>query len=132
MKIGLVGLGRMGSAIAQRLTEQGFEIREGFDASFSATQPRKHGTKYHADGGVTLVFWSHAVGLRMIDPSGRRGQPGESSTGPGPVRAYYFLARDEEWSGRRLTAWAPGWLPGARLKEPGRSPAPRGGSLPLA
>ncbi len=26
MKIGLVGLGRMGSAIAQRLTEQGCEI----------------------------------------------------------------------------------------------------------
>ena len=26
MKIGLIGLGRMGGAIAQRLTDQGFEI----------------------------------------------------------------------------------------------------------
>lgn len=37
MKIGLVGLGRMGSAIAQRLTEQGFEIV----AWDHAEQPRK-------------------------------------------------------------------------------------------
>jgi hypothetical protein len=84
--------------VTVRRTEKGFEIREGFDPSFSATQPRKHGTKYHADGGVTIGFWSHAVGLHMIDPTGRKGQPGESSTGPGPLRAYYFLARNEEWS----------------------------------
>src|SRR5262245_38551147 len=37
MKIGLIGLGRMGSAIAQRLTEQGFEI-VAWDHAEKATQ----------------------------------------------------------------------------------------------
>jgi 3-hydroxyisobutyrate dehydrogenase len=37
MKIGLIGLGRMGGAIAQRLTEQGFEI-VAWDHAEKATQ----------------------------------------------------------------------------------------------
>ena len=37
MKIGLIGLGRMGGAIAQRLTEQGFEI-VAWDHAEEATQ----------------------------------------------------------------------------------------------
>ena len=37
MKIGLIGLGRMGSAVAQRLTEQGFEI-VAWDHAEKATQ----------------------------------------------------------------------------------------------
>jgi 3-hydroxyisobutyrate dehydrogenase-like beta-hydroxyacid dehydrogenase len=47
MKIGLVGLGRMGSAIAQRLTEQGCEIV----AWDHAEQPRKAA----ADRGVRIA-----------------------------------------------------------------------------
>ncbi len=47
MKIGLVGLGRMGSAIAQRLTEQGFEIV----AWDHAEKPRKAA----ADRGVRVA-----------------------------------------------------------------------------
>ena len=46
MKIGLVGLGRMGSAIAQRLTEQGCEIV----AWDHAEKPRKAA----ADRGLRL------------------------------------------------------------------------------
>ena len=40
MKIGLIGLGRMGGAIAQRLTEQGFEI-VAWDHAEKATQRRR-------------------------------------------------------------------------------------------
>jgi 3-hydroxyisobutyrate dehydrogenase-like beta-hydroxyacid dehydrogenase len=47
MKIGLVGLGRMGSALAQRLTEQGFEIV----AWDHAEKPRKKA----ADRGVRIA-----------------------------------------------------------------------------
>ena len=47
MRIGLVGLGRMGSAIAQRLTEQGFEIV----AWDHAEKPRKAA----ADRGVRIA-----------------------------------------------------------------------------
>ena len=83
--------------ITVKRTQKGFKIREGFDRAFSATRPFKPGTKYHADGGVTLGFWNYAVGLHMVDPEGRRGQSGESSAGPDPVLAYYFLARKETW-----------------------------------
>ncbi len=41
MKIGLIGLGRMGSAIAQRLTEQGCEI-VAWDHAEKATRRRRN------------------------------------------------------------------------------------------
>ena len=53
MKIGLVGLGRMGSAMAQRLREQGFDV-VAWDHSAKATQAA-------ADSGVTVAANPRAV-----------------------------------------------------------------------
>ena len=95
---GMRKFGRKKALMTVRRADKGFEIRQGFDKSFKAEQPYKHGTKYHEDGGVTLGFWNFAVGLYMIDPEGCRVQPGESSSGPSGELAYYFLARKEKWT----------------------------------
>ena len=73
------------------------EVREGFDRNYFHNQPFEHGTKYTNDGGVTLGVRGHAVALRMLDPTGRNGQPGASSGAPAAHLAYYFLARGETW-----------------------------------
>ena len=85
------------SLVTAKRTRGGFDIREGFDKRYRHTQALKHGLVFHDDGGVTLGFWGYAVGLGMVDPSGRNGQPGGSSVGPGRHLAYYFLARGETW-----------------------------------
>lgn len=104
---GAGGLAKVGDALPRyssrkplvtiKRTPDGFEMREGFDKSYRHTQKRKHGIKYHNDGGVTIGFWGNAVALKMLDPSGLNGPPGESSAAPRAYLAYYFLARKETW-----------------------------------
>ena len=53
MKIGLVGLGRMGSAISQRLTERGYEL-VGWDRDASAVAAG-------ASRGLAVASDPHAV-----------------------------------------------------------------------
>jgi len=78
-------------------TKAGFRVREGFDAKFVADRPPAPGLGYQVDGGVTMAFAGNAVALRMIDPTGRRGQPGESSEPSTSGWAFYRLAEGESY-----------------------------------
>ncbi|MHC4960104.1 MAG: hypothetical protein ACYTGN_17235 [Planctomycetota bacterium] len=80
--------------VTVRRTAAGFVLREAFDAEFAHTQKPRDGLWYHADGGVTLGFWGHAVGVACV---GGERQPSPKYKGPPAHRAYYFLARDETW-----------------------------------
>ena len=93
---------RRKALVTVQRTKKGFEMRESFDKKFRYTQKPKHGLVHKDNGGVTVGFWGSAVGLAMVDATGRRGQPGESSAGPAPHRAFYFLARKEKWSFDRM------------------------------
>jgi hypothetical protein len=77
--------------------EKGWEIRQGFDPKFRATQPRDDLVKHHADGGVTVSFHRWSVGLAMIDPTGLSGQPGEGSH-RSLARAFYLVGKGETYA----------------------------------
>jgi tetratricopeptide (TPR) repeat protein len=82
--------------ITVKRTASGYEIKQGFDRGFKATQPYAKGVKHHADGGVTLSFWHGGVRLHMVDMEGRNGQPGEGSQ-PGSFTLFFPLAIGETW-----------------------------------
>ncbi len=73
MKIGLVGLGRMGSAIAQRLTEQGFEIVAWDHAEKPRTAAADRGVRVApnpraiaAETAITISIITEDNGVRKI------------------------------------------------------------------
>jgi hypothetical protein len=75
-------------------TEEGFVWRQLYDRSFERTVKPKPLLHHTEEGGVTLSFFDQAVALCMVDPEGRRGQPGEGSE-PHSLRPFYHLARGE-------------------------------------
>jgi 3-hydroxyisobutyrate dehydrogenase-like beta-hydroxyacid dehydrogenase len=79
MKIGLVGLGRMGSAMAQRLTEQGFEVIAWDHAAKAARQAAERGVRVAADARavageaeivISIITEDHGVRRIFTGPNG--------------------------------------------------------------
>ena len=77
--------------------ESGFEIKPRFAGTPKAQQALGSGVRYWDGGGITLSFHGPGVALAMVDLTGRRGQPGESSQ-PQPWQFFYLLADGETWS----------------------------------
>ena len=75
----------------------GFEFRVAWDAKFRGVHQHQDGVKHLDEGGLTVSFLAWSVAMRMADPEGTRGQPGESSR-PEEGRAFYRLARGETWA----------------------------------
>ena len=76
--------------------EDGYVIRQGFDKKFEAKQAAQHGVKHHDDGGITISFWDGCAGLYMVDLTGLKGQPGESSE-PRSFAFFHPIARGYTW-----------------------------------
>jgi len=76
---------------------QVFKLEPGFKGAKDGECVFKTGVFHGECGGITLSFCDTGVGLAMIDLTGRRGQPGESSQ-PRSWQFFYLLAPGETWS----------------------------------
>lgn len=74
-----------------------FEIEPRFPGAPKGKQAPGPGVQHWDGGGITLSFYDHGVALAMVDLTGRRGQPGDSSE-PQSWPSYYPLAPGETWS----------------------------------
>src|SRR5262245_14195209 len=72
MKIGLVGLGRMGSAMAQRLRHEGFEV-VGWDHDENATRAAAEHSVSIAAGAQAVAAGSEVVMSVITEDDGVRG-----------------------------------------------------------
>ena len=77
-------------------TETGFAVGQSFDQDYEGKQSFESGVKLLDNGGVTLAFFGRGVRVAMLDLTGLRGQPGDSSE-PGPFEFFTPLAKGETW-----------------------------------
>jgi len=75
-----------------------FEIEPRFRGAPKGKQEPGPGVRHWDGGGITLSFYGKGVALTMIDLTGRRGQPGESSEPQSWQISFYPLAPGETWS----------------------------------
>lgn len=75
---------------------KGFEIEPQFAGAPKGTCGPKWGEHHWRSGGVTLSFYDAGVALRMVDPTGLDGIPGDGA--PGEWSVFYLLAPGETWS----------------------------------
>jgi hypothetical protein len=75
---------------------KGFEMKPLFPGAAKGMCESKWGEHHWNGGGITLAFYDQGVALRMIDPTGRNGQPGDGA--PRHWSVFYLLAPGETWS----------------------------------
>ena len=117
MKIGLIGLGRMGSAIAQRLTEQGCEI-VAWDHAEKATQAAaKRGVRIAADPKAVAAAADIVISIITEDNGVRKVFTGPNGLLAADVKGKLFIEMStlQPMTGRELGGLVE--AKGARLVE---------------
>lgn len=85
------------AVVRAKLGPSGFEMRLGWTDGAAGSQPIVQGCPHWNRDGVTLAFDGRAVCVRMLDPTGLAGQPGESSEAS-VWSALHLVAEGETWS----------------------------------
>ncbi len=132
MNIGLVGLGRMGSAIAQRLTDQGFEVVAWDHAATATKAAAERGVRIAANARAVAAEAETVISIITEDKGVRRIFTGPNGFLAGTVEGKLFIEMStlQPMTGRELAPLVA--AKGARLIESpvlGTIPSVREGKL---